>query len=326
MPHQRGKKSDVEHIKVTAEEAGRRIDNYLTGYLKDIPKTRIYRMLRKGEVRVNGGRVKQDYRLLEEDIIRIPPLFKDSRSGKGAVLPPSTRLQAILRNSIIYEDDFLLAINKPSGMAVHAGSGEQYGVIEVMRLLRPECAALELVHRLDKLTSGCLLLAKAHRYLRELHAMLRENRVQKRYIALLYGKIPHKLEVALPLMKNELRSGERMVQVDAAGKNARSVFYLDKHCNNASLVQVEITTGRTHQIRVHAAHCGHPVAGDPKYGNRVFNRSLRKEGLRRMFLHADSLTLQLPRTGKVTNISAPLPDDLGIFLEKYCGVNEKKRD
>jgi len=327
LPDKRGKKTDVEHVEVSSGQVGRRIDNYLTGFLKNIPKTRIYRMLRRGEVRVNGGRVKQDYRLQEEDIIRIPPLFKDSRSGQGAVLLiPPVRLQAIVRDSVIYEDDFLLAINKPAGLAVHAGSGEQYGVIEVMRLLRPECASLELVHRLDKLTSGCLLLAKEHRYLRELHEMLRENRVQKRYIALLYGKIPHKLEVALPLMKNELRSGERMVQVDASGKAARTVFYLEKYCHDASLVRVEITTGRTHQIRVHAAHCAHPVAGDPKYGNRDFNRTLRKAGLHRMFLHAESLTLQLPMTGKVTHISAPLTDELGMFLEKYCEVNEKERD
>ena len=156
--------------------------------------------------------------------------------------------------------------------------------------------------------------------------MLRHNQVQKRYIALLYGKIPRKFEVSLSLRKNELRSGERMVQVDAAGKNARTVFHLDKYCNDASLVQVEITTGRTHQIRVHAAHSGHPVAGDPKYGNRGFNRSLKKAGLRRMFLHAESLTLQLPLTDTITNISAPVPDELGIFLEKYCGVNEKERD
>jgi 23S rRNA pseudouridine955/2504/2580 synthase len=327
MPHKKGKKTDVEHVRVSSGEAGRRIDNYLTGLLKDIPKTRIYRMLRKGEVRVNGGRVKQDYRLQEEDIIRIPPLFKDSRSPEeGTARVPPARLQAMLRDSVIYEDDFLVAINKPAGMAVHAGSGEQFGVIEVMRFLRPECTLLELVHRLDKLTSGCLLLAKEHRYLRELHELLRHNRVQKRYIALLYGKIPRQLEVTLPLMKNELRSGERMVQVDAAGKNARTVFYLEKHCHDASLVDVEITTGRTHQIRVHAAHSGHPVAGDPKYGDRIFNRTLRKTGLRRMFLHAESLTLILPGTEKAKTISAPLPDELGIFLEKYSRINAKAQD
>ena len=327
IPYKKGKKTDVEHVAVASGQAGRRIDNYLSGVLKNIPKTRIYRMLRKGEVRVNGGRVKQDYRLQDKDIIRIPPLFRDSRSGQAAVLQlPPVRLQETMRECIIYEDDFLMAINKPAGLAVHAGSGEQYGVIEVMRLLRPECVSLELVHRLDKLTSGCLLLAKEHRYLRELHEMLRQNQVQKHYRALLYGKISRKFEISLPLMKNELRSGERMVQVDSAGKSARSVFYLDKYCNNTSLVQVAITTGRTHQIRVHAAYCGHPVAGDPKYGNRDFNRMLRKAGLRRMFLHADSLTLQLPLTGKITNIIASLPDELDKFLENYCGVQEQEQD
>ena len=325
-PDKKGKKSGVKHVSVSSVEAGRRIDNYLVGLLKDIPKTRIYRMLRKGEVRVNRGRVKQDYRLQEEDIVRIPPLFEGKRSGAGRPLAPPVRLQELLRTSVIYEDDLVLAINKPEGLAVHAGSGEQHGVIEVMRALRQDCDTLELVHRLDKLTSGCLLLAKEHRYLRELHELFRHNQVQKRYIALLYGKIPPKLEISLPLLKNELQSGERMVQVDAAGKNARTVFKLARYCNDASLVQIEIDTGRTHQIRVHAAHCGHPVAGDPKYGNRIFNRALKKAGLHRMFLHAESLALQLPRTEKLTIIRAPLPDELSGFLEKYSRNNANEQD
>ena len=324
MPQQGLKKTVVEHVKVSPEETGRRIDNYLTGRLKDVPKTRIYRMLRKGEVRINGGRVKQDYRLQEEDIIRIPPFFKDAGPGKNTILAPPARLQAVLGASIIYEDDYLLVVNKPAGIAVHAGSGDQFGVIKIMRALRPECASLELVHRLDKLTSGCLLLAKGHRYLRELHEMLRHNQIQKHYIALLYGKIPRKLEITLALSRNELQSGERMVQVDAAGKNAETVFYLEKYVNNASLVQIEIATGRTHQIRVHAAHCGHPVAGDIKYGDRVFNRALRRAGLRRMFLHADSLTLVLPQSGKTETIHAPVPDELGAFINSYSRTNEKK--
>ena len=318
------KKTDVEHVRVSPEEAGRRIDNYLTGLLNDIPKTRIYRMLRKGEVRVNGGRVRQDYRLQEQDIIRIPPLFRDTGHGQVALLTPSTRLQGILRDSILYEDDFLLVINKPAGIAVHAGSGEQHGVIEVMRVLRPTCTSLELVHRLDKLTSGCLLLAKDRRYLRTLHEMLRQNQVQKHYTALLYGKVPRKLEISMPLRKNELRSGERMVQVDKAGKEAKTFIYPEKYFHDASFAQIEITTGRTHQIRVHAAYCGHPVAGDPKYGDRLFNRTLRRAGLRRMFLHADSLTLTLPQTGKAQTINAPLPDELELFLENYSRMHEKK--
>lgn len=317
-------KTSVEHVQVAQGEAGRRIDNYLTGLLRDVPKTRIYRMLRKGEVRVNGGRIRQDYRLQEQDIIRIPPFYKEIR--QGGLLPPSTRLQGMLRANILYEDDWLLAVNKPAGIAVHAGSGEPHGVIEVMRILRPECATLELVHRLDKATSGCLLLAKDHHYLRDLHEMLRHNQVHKHYIALVSGQIPRKLEISLPLRKNELRSGERMVQVDATGKSAKTFFYPEKKIKDATLVQIEIVTGRTHQIRVHAAHCGHPVAGDPKYGDRNFNRALKRAGLHRMFLHADSLTLMLPQTGKTRTICAPLPDDLKIFLEKYSRTNESRAD
>ena len=326
IPDKTGPKGEVRYVRVSPREAGRRIDNYLTGLLRDIPKTRIYRMLRKGEVRVNSGRVKQDYRLQEEDVIRIPPVFGENRSGQGRPPSPSVRIQNLLRESVIYEDTFLLAINKPEGMAVHAGSGEQYGVIEILRALRHDCETLELVHRLDKLTSGCLLLAKDHRYLRELHALLRHHQVQKRYIALLYGRVPPAFEISLPLLKNELQSGERMVQVNVAGKDARTVFHLVSHFNGASLVHVDICTGRTHQIRVHAAHYGHPVAGDPKYGDRIFNRELRKAGLHRMFLHAESLTFPLPQSDKTITIKAPLPDDLHVFLEQFSRNHAKKQD
>ncbi|MGH8120843.1 MAG: RluA family pseudouridine synthase [Gammaproteobacteria bacterium] len=314
-------KTNVEHVQVAPGDAGRRIDNYLTGLLKDVPKTRIYRMLRKGEVRVNGGRIRQDYRLKEWDILRIPPFYQGSDRGRGGVAKPSVRLQEVIRDNILYEDEGLLAINKPAGIAVHAGSGEQLGVIEVMRFLRPACPTLELVHRLDKLTSGCLLLAKDHRYLRELHEILRQNQVRKHYIALLFGHIPHKLEISLPLRKNRLRSGEHMVQIDVAGKPAKTFVDPQRKINGATLVQIEIATGRTHQIRVHAAQCGHPVAGDPKYGDRDFNRILKRAGLHRMFLHAEALVLTLPQTGKTTTIRAPMPDELENFLEKYCRRN-----
>lgn len=308
------KKPAVEHILVSPEQAGRRIDNYLTTYLKDVPKTRIYRMLRKGEVRVNGSRVKPDYRLVEQDNIRIPPVFRDTTEKIEQI--PSPAMMGRINDNIIYEDDYILAINKPAGLAVHAGSGEQLGVIEILRALRADQPFLELVHRLDKATSGCLLVAKDHRVLRQLHTMLKENRVKKSYLALLMGKLVRDTEVALALRKNELRSGERMVQVDTEGKGSKSHFRPKKIYKNATLANVEIATGRTHQIRVHAASIGHPVAGDDKYGDREFNKSIRKYNLKRMFLHAESLVLKLPYSGLIKTITAPLPDELLSVLGK----------
>lgn len=307
-------KPAVEHIQVTPDQAGRRIDNYLTGYLKDIPKTRIYKMLRKGEVRVNGSRVKPDYRLMDRDSVRVPPVYRNLPDARPRT--PSPAMLGMVNDSIIYEDDFILAINKPAGLAVHAGSGEQFGVIELLRTLRADQPFLELVHRLDKPTSGCLLLAKDHRVLRNLHTMLQENRVKKSYLALLKGRLTGDTEVILPLRKNELLSGERMVQVHAEGKDAKTSFHLEQAYQGACLARTRITTGRTHQIRVHAASIGHPVAGDGKYGDRDFNRSMKNTGLQRMFLHAESLTLKLPYSGVVKTISAPLPDDLLSLLKK----------
>ena len=312
-------KRKAEHIRAGRGAAGRRIDNYLAGMLRDIPRSRIYRMLRTGEVRVNGGRVRQDYRLQENDDVRVPPLFQGPPRVQAA--PPASLLNR-LRKAVLYEDERLLAINKPAGCAVHAGSGEQFGVIALMRALRPDCPDLELAHRLDKATSGCLLLAKDQLYLRELHELLRHNRIHKHYLALVYGKLRKKLEISLPLRKNELRSGERMVMVDATGKPATTVFHPVRILRDATLVQVQIVTGRTHQIRVHAASSGHPVAGDPKYGDRAFNRRLRQAGLRRMFLHAERLVWQPNATLPPLSLHAPLPDDLQHFLDHY-GTTER---
>jgi len=314
MTQEQIKKPVVEHILVTPDQAGRRIDNYLMGYLKDIPKTRVYKMVRKGEVRVNGSRVKPDYRLMDRDSVRVPPVYRnisDARPHK-----PSAAVLGMVNGSIIYEDDFILAINKPAGLAVHAGSGAHYGVIELLRSQLANLPFLELVHRLDKPTSGCLLLAKDHRVLRNLHTMLKENRVKKSYLALLKGRLRGDTEVTLPLRKNELQSGERMVQVHAEGKGAKTSFHLEQVYKESCLARTRITTGRTHQIRVHAASIGHPVAGDDKYGDRNFNRSMKNTGLKRMFLHAESLTLKLPYSGVVMTISAPLPDDLLSLLTK----------
>jgi 23S rRNA pseudouridine955/2504/2580 synthase len=314
MAQEQTKKPAVEHIRVAPDQSGRRIDNYLTGYLNDIPKTRIYKMLRKGEVRVNGSRVKPDYRLMEQDTIRIPPVFRDTtvKVQHG----PAPAMLGKINDNIIYEDDFILAINKPSGLAVHAGSGEQFGVIEILRALRADQPFMELVHRLDKATSGCLLVAKDHRTLRQLHNMLKENRVKKSYLSLLMGKMTRDVEVTLSLRKNELKSGERMVQVDTGGKGAKSHFHPEKIFKIATLAHIEIATGRTHQIRVHAASIGHPVAGDDKYGDREFNKSMRKYNLKRMFLHAESLVLKLPYSGLIKTITAPLPVELLSVLKK----------
>lgn len=308
------KKSVAEHIVVGPEQAGRRIDNYLTAYLKDVPKTRIYRMLRKGEVRVNSARVKQDYRIMEKDVIRVPPVFRNE-NRKSDTKPPPGLLGKIVQN-LIYEDDNLLVLNKPAGIAVHAGSGEKFGVIEILRELHPG-EYLELAHRLDKHTSGCLLIARNHKVLRDLHNMLRNTEdIEKQYLALLKGNLDEIREVSIALRKNELLSGERMVQPDITGKYARTTFTPVKKYNGLTLASVEIATGRTHQIRVHAASIGHPVAGDDKYGDREFNKRMKKNGLKRMFLHAGALSFKLPHTGKTKTFKAPLPVELEKLLHK----------
>lgn len=310
------KKSTVEHLVVSADQAGRRIDNYLTGILKDIPRTRIYRMLRTGEVRVNSARVKQDYRVMEQDVVRVPPVFRNI--SKKPQKRPSPAQSNRVAQSIIYEDDYLLVLNKPAGIAVHAGSGEDFGIIEILRALRPQDEYLELVHRLDKQTSGCLLIARNHRVLRELHNMLRDTRyIKKEYLALLKGNLHSTRKIEIPLGKNQLRSGERMVQPDIQGKIAKTEFHPIKNYKNTCLVRVDITTGRTHQIRVHAASIGHPVAGDDKYGDRDFNKQIKKAGLKRMFLHAEKLTLKLPYSGKTRTFKSDLSGDMEKILTRH---------
>ena len=271
-------------------------------------------MLRRGEVRVNSGRVRQDYRLKVNDIIRVPPLFRETK--KLTEYSPPAWLTGKVAAAILYEDDFLVVLNKPAGLAVHGGNAEKYGLIEIMRILRPGDCGLELVHRLDKQTSGCLLLAKDHRVLRDLHTLLREHKVKKYYLALLKGNLHGRREVTKPLKKNELKSGERLVLVDSAGQPALTRFEPVTRYRQACLARVEISTGRTHQIRVHAASMAHPVAGDRKYGDSEFNKAMKMFGLKRMFLHAEKLTLDLPYSGLTKTFRAPLPDDLSAFLEK----------
>ncbi len=282
---------------ISEDQAGQRIDNYLLTRLKGAPRTLIYRILRKGEVRVNKGRIKPEYRLQAGDSVRIPPVRLPETDAPALV---GQGILTALENSILYEDKGLIVVNKPAGLAVHGGSGLQFGVIEAMRQLRPEPQQLELVHRLDRDTSGCLMIAKKRSMLRHLHAQLRGDGpgkgVTKCYLALVRGYWPASTrKVHAPLMKNNLRSGERMVEVNPEGKESLTEFrVLQRFGDFATLVEARPITGRTHQIRVHARHAGHPIAGDTKYGDDEFSRIIREKGGKRLFLHAISLASELP--------------------------------
>ena len=312
MSRIQNKKTEVQHQRIDAGQAGRRIDNYLGSQFRHVPRTRLYRMLRKGEVRVNGRRIKQDYRLQEGDDVRLPPVF----SAAQVQAAPPAYLQERLQDRVLHEDAHLLALDKPAGVVVHSGSGRSYGVIELMRLQRGAEQELELVHRLDRETSGVLLLARDYPTLRALQAAFAEGRVQKTYLAFLCGN-PRRdvIEVDRPLQRNRLRSGERLSAVSADGKQAFTRFTVLQRYRDGCLVQVEIRTGRTHQIRAHAAALGHPLAGDDKYGDSRLNRLFRQQGLRRLFLHAASLELP-PLAGQpARRLEAPLPEDLQDFLD-----------
>ncbi len=306
------------HVEIDAEKAGQRIDNFLITFLKGVPRSHIYRLLRKGEVRVNKGRIKAHYRLREGDQVRLPPvrvaMAAISRQAAGEDM--GRRLEAC----VLYEDEWMLALSKPAGMAVHGGSGLRGGVIEALRVSRSGAGTLELVHRLDKETSGCLLIAKKRQALRALHDTMRNDTVDKRYLALLTGSWQRRRErVEVPLRKYVLRGGERMVRVDSAGKPSQTDFRRLRRFAGATLVEARLLTGRTHQIRVHAAHLGHPVAGDGRYGHAEANRKWRELGLRRMFLHAWRLGLPHPVTGAPLLIEAPLPPELEAFLAALPG-------
>ena len=299
-------------LEIAPDRAGQRIDNFLLSQLKGVPKSHIYRILRKGEVRVNKGRIKADYRLKAGDLVRIPPIRLSEKENHQ----PGDKLLDLINNSIIYEDKKLLVIDKPSGVAVHGGSGISFGIIEAIRALRPDFPFFELVHRLDRETSGCLLIAKKRSTLRQLHELFRTDQMQKHYFALVKGAWKEgKRKVDLPLQKNVLKSGERMVEVLKEGKEAISYFEPIERYKSASLMRVILKTGRTHQIRVHAAHIGHPVAGDQKYGDAEFNQTMRALGLNRLFLHAAHIGFTLPDDGEIT-VSAPLSDELQQVLSK----------
>jgi 23S rRNA pseudouridine955/2504/2580 synthase len=296
-------------IEVAANHAGQRIDNFLLRTLKGVPKSLIYRLLRQGAVRVNRARIRPDYRVQTGDQLRIPPL---RLPATGEQVPPPPALLARLRDAVLWEDRDLLVLDKPAGIAVHKGSGLAFGVIELVRTLRPELSFLELAHRLDRETSGCLVLAKTPAALRAIHDALRAGQLDKRYLALVRGRWEQGIrEVAAPLRK-VLRSGEHLMEVAEEGKPAITRFKPVSLFRQASLLEVQLNTGRTHQIRVHAAYCNHPVAGDDKYGAAGFNREMQQYGLRRLFLHAHSLVIVLG--GREIAVSAPLDEELRRVL------------
>ena len=300
-------------LTVEEDDSGQRLDNFLTRELKGVPRTRLYRALRKGEVRVNKGRVKAAYRLAAGDVVRIPPLYQPAPS-EPAKIP--ARLFDQLSGCVVYENSELLVINKPSGLAVHGGSGLSFGLIEALRQMRPEDRYLELVHRLDRDTSGLILIARRPAILRELHRQLREKHVDKRYLALVAGTWPRNLKlVEAPLEKNVLQSGERMVRVSRDGRRSSTEFSIVEKFDGATLVEARPITGRTHQIRVHAQHAGFPLAGDEKYSNERSQGFARMLGLKRLFLHAAMLRFVLPEAGSLA-LRAPLDPNLENILNK----------
>lgn len=302
----------VRNLVVGVEDEGQRIDNFLRRHLKGVPTSRIYRIVRRGEVRVNGGRIRVDYRLKQGDQVRIPPVRFAERSSAPVA---SSRTRAAAEAAIVYEDSHLIVLDKPAGFAVHGGSGVSYGVIEALRAARPTARFLELVHRLDRDTSGCLMVAKRRSALRALHDALRGGAVDKRYAALVHGQWPRNLStVRAALERNVLRGGERIVRVSEHGKPAESRVRVLETLHGATLVEVSPLTGRTHQIRVHTAQAGHPIAGDGKYGDEEFNATMRAGGLRRLFLHACSLRFPAPWAETTITVEAPLHEELRTCL------------
>lgn len=298
----------VLSVEITDENCDQRLDNFLISRLKGVPKSRIYRIVRKGEVRVNKGRVDIKYRLQQGDVVRIPPVRVSGPEAE--VFVPQTLKQSLERD-VLYEDDVLLVLNKPSGFAVHGGSGLDSAIIEALRQIRPQAQFLELVHRLDRDTSGCLLIAKKRSALRKLHELFRGEGIQKTYLALLAGQWARKkMVVTVPLQKNTGKGGDRSVVVSRSGKESETVFRRLKVLQQATLIEASPKTGRTHQIRVHAAWLNHPIIGDDRYGNFDINRLFKKKGFKRLFLHAYRLEFEHPVTGKHLIITAPMPAEM----------------
>lgn len=310
---------EVSILEIDADQAGQRLDNFLIARLKGVPRSKIYNVIRKGEVRVNKGRIKPEYKLMAGDSVRIPPI-RTAEAGTEA--KASHQMMALLADSILYEDNGLLVINKPPGLAVHGGSGVSLGLIETLRQMRPDARHLELVHRLDRDTSGCLMVAKKRSYLRHLQAALREKSagaggIQKVYQALVIGEWSKRChQINAPLLKMEVAGGERIVKVNPEGKPSLTEFKLLRRYEGFSLIEARPITGRTHQIRVHAQYAGHSLVGDEKYGNDDINAALRELGVKRLFLHASALAFYLPESDKLTRVEAPLPQDLAVPLAR----------
>jgi len=309
-------KDSVNWLVVGEEAGGQRVDNFLLKVLKGVPKSHVYRILRSGEVRVNRHRVGPDARLVPGDRVRVPPIRTAAPDAAGRAPVAAGPLPPIL-----YEDDALLAVDKPAGLAVHGGSGVSHGLIERLRHARPEAKFLELVHRLDRDTSGVLLVAKKRAALVALHEQLREGTTDKRYLVLVRGNWRDAVRaVELSLTKFVTGDGERRVRVERDGQNARTVFRLVRKWAAAeppvALLEAELDTGRTHQIRVHLTHIGFPLAGDDKYGDFAWNKALAKQGLKRMFLHAQRISFAHPATGATLTIESPLPTELAAFIAR----------
>jgi 23S rRNA pseudouridine955/2504/2580 synthase len=307
----------VSYVEATEGDDGQRLDNFLLRTLGAVPRSLVYRILRTGEVRVNGRRAKPAYRLVAGDKVRLPPLQGAGRKEDSeAPKAPSKSLRDFVAAAVIHEDRDLIVVSKPAGVAVHGGSGVSFGVIEALRAVHPELKELELVHRLDRETSGCLLVAKRRAVLRDLHAQLRERQMQKRYLALVAGRWPFGVKtIDLPLKTNLKQGGERVVRVHSEGQQAVTTFKpIEQFGKIATLLDIDLGTGRTHQIRVHAAHAGYPVAGDEKYGDREKDAKLKEYGLSRMFLHAASLTFR--RGAESFTVEAPLPRELQAVIDE----------
>ena len=300
-------------LEVGEESVGQRIDNFLIRNLKGVPKSHVYRILRSGEVRVNSGRIKPDYRLVDGDKVRVPPV----RVATPEARPPARSLAL----PVVFEDDALIVIDKPSGVAVHGGSGISFGVIESLRAERPKAKFLELAHRLDRDTSGLLMVGKKRSALVELHRMLRDGEVRKDYVAIVKGRWKGGArKIDLPLHKYVTAEGERRVSVRDDGQQAISLFKPLAAGDTASMLDIRLMTGRTHQIRVHAAHVGHPILGDDKYGDFDLNRALVKQGVKRLFLHARQLSLSHPLSGEPLAFVSPLPPEMQRFLDTHINA------
>ncbi len=323
-------RSPARRVEVTLDAAGVRLDKFLGKALPEVPPSHVFRLIRKGEVRVNGKRAAGSLRLQAGDIVRVPPVRVQPPRASDDATPPTRRgpprLIEQVRSAVLHRDDALLVVDKPAGLAVHGGSGVSFGVIEALRAAYPD-DRLELVHRLDRDTSGCLLVARKPSVLRTLHALLREHAFEKRYLALVVGAWDlGKKRIDMPLRTDLRVGGERTVKAHASGKSAVSDFRPVQFFGaRASLLEVSIHTGRTHQIRVHAAYAGHPVAGDAKYGDAEANAALAEFGLARMFLHASSVSFVWPQSGTEFSVNAPLPADLAAVIDRLAAAPGRGR-